>query len=224
MKQRPELKQKKKSVFSWRRLVLVSSIVLVLFLGAAWYAYERMTDKLLEVFMDETLQSNGSLAAGIANDEVERTAVQDSRTDDVMQPTNARVTVPDPEQSFKSSSKKQESVRNTTKTPQKQASMTSHKADITERQAADAADKVTLKDKLTIGSVVMNHWSSDDLKSLKKVLSGGLSIQEKRQLKKRAMAELSENEYNALIQIAHKYGLSQGKSYKQSKEETNLSK
>lgn len=178
LKQRPALKQKKKGFISWRRFVIVSGTVFLLFLGAAWYVYERMTDKLLEVVMDGTLQGDGSMAAEITNDEAEGTALQASTP-------------------FKS-------------------------AVITIQEVNDAASKVTFEDKLKIGSVLMKHWSPVELKSFKKMLSSGLTIQEKRQIKKQALSELSEEEYNAVILIARKYGLSQGKSYKQSYEETNL--
>jgi hypothetical protein len=47
--------------------------------------------------------------------------------------------------------------------------------------------------------------------------SGGLNINEKRQARKLLLDKLSPNEYDQLVSIAKKYGLSQGRTYSEIK-------
>jgi hypothetical protein len=47
----------------------------------------------------------------------------------------------------------------------------------------------------------------------------GMSVDEKKAAKKIILGKLTEDEYNQLIQIAAKYGLSEGKSYTDSLKE-----
>ncbi|QHW34322.1 hypothetical protein GZH47_28365 [Paenibacillus rhizovicinus] len=88
------------------------------------------------------------------------------------------------------------------------------------QEAADsAAKRATVKDRIEIGKVVLDHWNAKELKAMSAKLSGGLTIAEKRELKKEAMAKLSPEEYDKLIAIAEKLGLSEGKSYSDSTRE-----
>ncbi|CAH1206881.1 hypothetical protein PAECIP111893_02639 [Paenibacillus plantiphilus] len=252
MKHEPEEKIVKAP--RWRRWLLIFGAMMLLLFGAVWYAYDRMTDHLLEVLMEESLPLNETTElAGAAsrNSEQEdsvsnktpRTASQPIGDDSVDAASNPSSTSqgtgaeedaaassnqPNGEngtnagnqssdENIGSNAGNQPSAENGAHTGKKSGS--ANKAGISVDEASEAGSKVTMMEKIEIGSVLLQHWSADDLKSFQSTLGGGLTVEEKRELKRKAMEQLSEEEYNRLIAIAKKYGMSQGKSYKQSSEE-----
>lgn len=94
-----------------------------------------------------------------------------------------------------------------------------YQAQITTDKAKAVEDSISLKEKATVTSVLLKKLSASDLQLFAKMASNGLSVEEKKDAKEIILKKLSEDEYNQLIQIAAKYGLSQGKSYQDSKKE-----
>lgn len=249
----------------WRRWLLIFGAMLLLLFGAVWYVYDRMTDHLLEVLMEESLPLNETAeSAGAASrnsdqedsisNKTPRTASQPTRgdTDDAaLNPSSTSQGTGAEEDAAASSNQpngenglnggnqssgkngtnaggrpngenglnadNQSSSENGTHIGKKTSA--ANKAGISVDEASEAGSKVTMMEKIEIGSVLLKHWSADDLKSFQSTLSGGLTVEEKRELKRKAMEQLSEEEYDRLIAIAKKYGMSQGKSYEQSLEE-----
>lgn len=76
-----------------------------------------------------------------------------------------------------------------------------------------------MAEKAQITSVLLKKLSASELQLFLKMASNGLSVDEKKEAKKVFLQKLSEDEYNQLISIAAKYGLSQGKSYSDSLKE-----
>lgn len=266
-----EPKEKIAKAPKWRRWLLAFGAMLLLLLGAAWYAYDRMTDHLLEVLMDESIPSNeiseeagtagqrgqegnnplpaGSPIIGNSAPAALKTsatgkgkgegegAASDSQTGKTPQAgEGSELSGRDAKAGSKSGkdSKADSESGKDAKTDSKSAvgkdasdakqspagkQASSAKPDISVDEASEAGSKVTMMEKIEIGSVLLKHWSADELKSFQSALSGGLTKEEKRELKRKALAQLSEEEYNKLIEIAKKYGMSQGKSYKKSLEE-----
>lgn len=91
--------------------------------------------------------------------------------------------------------------------------------EISTDKAKQVEDQITLKDKAFITSVIMKRFSSSELNLFGQMASGGLSVEEKKEAKKVFLEKLSESEYNQLIAIATKLGLSQGKDYQNSLKE-----
>lgn len=94
-------------------------------------------------------------------------------------------------------------------------------ANITPDKASKAQEQITLQDKTKVTSVLLKRLGASDIKTLMDLASGGMSVEEKREAKKVILEKLSEEEYDELIAIAAKLGLSQGKSYEDSLKESS---
>ena len=89
-------------------------------------------------------------------------------------------------------------------------------ATISTDKAAKVQQQVTLEEKAKISSIFLKRLSASEIKLFSSLASGGLTIEEKVEAKKAILKKLTEAEYNELIQIAAKLGLSQGDSYSKS--------
>lgn len=87
----------------------------------------------------------------------------------------------------------------------------SYDPNISVEKAKKVQDSITLKEKTKVTSVLLKRLSASDLSALTKMAGNGISVEEKKQIKKLLIEKLTEEEYNELIEIAQKYGLSQGK-------------
>ena len=74
-----------------------------------------------------------------------------------------------------------------------------------------------MSEKAKVVSILMGSLSADDISTLQKLAGGGLTVEEKREAKKLLLEKLTEDQYNELIAIAAKHGLSQGKTYSETK-------
>lgn len=94
-----------------------------------------------------------------------------------------------------------------------------YKGEVTIDKAKCAQENITLKDKAKVATLLLAKLSPSDMKLFGEMMSGGLSTDEKKQAKDIILKKMSEDEYNELIAIAAKLGLSQGKSYADSLKE-----
>lgn len=93
-------------------------------------------------------------------------------------------------------------------------------AEISVDQAKSVKEDISLSEKLTVTSILLKKLTADDIQLFSDLFSDGLTVEEKKKAKKLILDKLSEEEYDELIAIASKYGLSQGKRYKDSLEES----
>lgn len=77
---------------------------------------------------------------------------------------------------------------------------------------------------MQVASIFMKRFTTKELDAFRKLASGGLTVEEKKEAKEIVMEKLTEEEYDELIQIAAKLGLSQGKKYEESKKEFQSNK
>ncbi|WP_309120834.1 hypothetical protein [Paenibacillus sp.] len=70
----------------------------------------------------------------------------------------------------------------------------------------------------------MEKFSAAELREFAAIAAGGITVEEKKAARDTFLSRLSEEEYNELIAIAAKYGLSQGNSYAEVKESTEQPK
>lgn len=87
---------------------------------------------------------------------------------------------------------------------------------ITPEKAEEVKEQVTMQEKMFVMTTLMKKFSKDEVSLFMKMASGGMSVAEKKEAKKIFLEKLTEDEYNQMISIAAKYGLSQGKSYQDS--------
>lgn len=86
-------------------------------------------------------------------------------------------------------------------------------------KAKDIQETATVAEKAKVTSILLGKLSLDDIKTLQQLASGGLSVEKKKEARTLLLEKLSEDEYNELIAIAKKYGVSQGRSYDEVKDE-----
>ncbi|MFE6795237.1 hypothetical protein [Paenibacillus chitinolyticus] len=83
-------------------------------------------------------------------------------------------------------------------------------------RAERLSEEISWSERMKITTVLLKRLQASDIKQLSLLMKDGVSREEKKKAKAIIMAKLSESEYNELIAIAGKYGLSKGKSYQQS--------
>jgi len=98
---------------------------------------------------------------------------------------------------------------------QKDTQGTIYDPSISAEQAKKVQESITAKEKARVSAILLKKLSASDISTFMNMSKGGLTNEEKEEAKKVIMQKLSEDEYNELIAIAAKYGLSQGKSYKE---------
>lgn len=90
---------------------------------------------------------------------------------------------------------------------------------ISPEKAQKVQASITMQEKALLTSVLLKKLSASDISMLMKAASQGVTVEEKRELKKLFLQKLTEDEYNELIAIAAKYGLSQGRDYKETQKD-----
>ncbi|MGG1312896.1 hypothetical protein [Cohnella laeviribosi] len=86
-------------------------------------------------------------------------------------------------------------------------------------KAEEVKESISFSEKTKVMAVMLKRLSPSDIKTLQQLASGGLTVEKKKEAKELILKKLTEDEYNELIAIAKKYGLSQGKSYEESLKE-----
>jgi len=92
----------------------------------------------------------------------------------------------------------------------------SYTPEVTRDKVAAIQESVTLGEKMKLAGVLLKRLNSSDIDLFIQMLSGGMTVEEKREAKKIMLEKLTPEEYNELIQIAAKYGLSRGQTYEES--------
>ncbi|KRF21583.1 hypothetical protein [Paenibacillus sp. Soil787] len=95
----------------------------------------------------------------------------------------------------------------------------SYSAEVSHDKAAQVKDEISLSEQMKITAILLNKLSASDLKLFQNLFDSGMSLEEKKKAKEVIMKKLTEEEYDELIAIASKYGLSKGKSYEESLKE-----
>ncbi|MGO4499669.1 hypothetical protein AB4114_27650 [Paenibacillus sp. 2RAB27] len=143
--------------------------------------------------------------------------LDDARTTLKPQGTTIPIDMPTEKQATSSSAQKSNESKSadqiSTPSPVASKNGTGYEAQITTEKAKEVQDAITLKEKASVTSVLLKKLSASDLQLFAKMAGNGLSVDEKKKAKDIILQKLSEDEYNQLIGIAAKYGLSQGKKY-----------
>ena len=111
-----------------------------------------------------------------------------------------------------------QNIKTNQQEPDKDGKLT-YAPEISTSKAEKVQEDISFKEKALVLSTILKKLSPEDLTLLSNLMSGGLTIEKKKEAKRLILEKLSEDEYNQLIKIAAKYGLSQGKSYSESKKE-----
>lgn len=213
----------------WKKLLIVTGLILLIAAGIGYWAMNMAVNKVLDAISSDVMMSDvpSSLPpapTGIVPSPSSTPAAATS------EPSNMPSSVP----------QSADSPAPTTPAPS-QAPIGSVKPTIpAETNAAPAAspydgtidaskaetaqESITMKEKMQVTSIFMKRFTTKELDAFVKLANGGLTVEEKKEAKKIVMEKLSEEEYDELIQIAAKLGLSQGKKYEESKKEVEPNK
>lgn len=88
--------------------------------------------------------------------------------------------------------------------------------EVTLDKAKKVEQSISLKEQTKVMTTLVKRLNASDISKLTRLMQGGMNVEEKKEAKKIILERLQADEYNELIQIAAKYGLSQGKSYEDS--------
>jgi hypothetical protein len=89
-------------------------------------------------------------------------------------------------------------------------------AEVSHEKAAEVKDEIPLSEQVKITAILLKKLNASDLKLFQNLFDSGMSLEEKKKAKQVIMQKLTVKEYDELIAIASKYGLSKGKSYEES--------
>lgn len=234
---------KKKS--RWKKILIWSAVLVVVLAGGALFTINYMVDKVLDSFVNEALEAAGLDSL----DDLEALAPGGSGLDGNGDTTNEAGGGSggsgngDNGGGSGNAGTGQEGVGNAgTSDPSAAGGQTTgkggnsgnsgselacgetgpngeYRGEITVDKAKCAQESITLKDKAKVATLLLAKLSPSDMKLFGEMVSGGLSTDEKKQAKDIILKKMSEDEYNELIAIAAKLGLSQGKSYADSLKE-----
>ncbi|NOU89007.1 hypothetical protein GC102_25135 [Paenibacillus sp. LMG 31460] len=109
-------------------------------------------------------------------------------------------------------------------TPKPKQQALNYEAQVTTEKAKVVEESISLKEKAAVSAVLLKKLSASELQLFAKMAGNGMSVEEKKQAKEMVLKKLTEDEYNQLIQIATKYGLSQGMNYKDSQKQVQTNK
>ncbi|SDS28359.1 hypothetical protein SAMN05444162_1139 [Paenibacillaceae bacterium GAS479] len=87
--------------------------------------------------------------------------------------------------------------------------------EVTKEKIKEIESEVTGSEKRTVISILMKELSVSDIRRLKELSTGTLTAEKKQEAKRIIHAKVSSEQYNELVSIAKKYGVSQGKNYEE---------
>ncbi len=209
--------RKKKKKSRWKRILLWSSLSLVVILIASLFVMDYAVDRVLrsmsgmDVILEEADVSDSTDRSPMSENKAEGT---DNPAKDESANTGEAADQPDPSAQLdeSGSASKGDAVANQAveSTDSKEPA---YKAEVSTERAKEIEENASVSEKAIVASMLMKNLSAADIKHLKNLASGGLNLEEKKAARSLILEKLSETEYNKLIRIAQKFGVSQGKSY-----------
>ncbi|WP_028559187.1 hypothetical protein [Paenibacillus pinihumi] len=214
----------------WHKiLIVVFSIVLVLGIGGLITA-NYVIDKFLSSFSNSVI---AEMESSMLNSDKEAEGGQTQENDKVEKediPSNSEKKSEKNEENTPSEGTAKENEDTLTKpdkneTKQDDGSKTLSKGEekynpnVSVDKAKEIQETATVSEKAKVTSILLSKLSLEDIKTLQQLASGGLSKEKKKEARTLMLEKLSEDEYNELIEIAKKYGVSQGRQYDEVKKD-----
>ncbi|WP_169087675.1 hypothetical protein [Paenibacillus sp. PL91] len=200
----------------WKKILIwVASIVVILGVGglfAANYAVDKLISTLAADLESDLLNEEVVAPETKTEQETDQTEQDDSKssvdTDGAVTGSTDKVEKPSEDGSSTTGN-----GSNDTKKEEKPKD--GYNGEVTIDKAKDLQEKITVSEKAQVSSVLLKELSVSDIKELQALASGGMSLEEKKQARSIILEKLSPEQYDELIQVAKKYGMSQGKTYDQ---------
>ncbi|WP_168123465.1 hypothetical protein [Paenibacillus sp. HB172176] len=193
------MRRAKSKKSKWKKILIwTAAVIVVLGVGglfAANYAVNKLISSLSESLEAETLDA--TIAEATAPPTSEEPPASGMAEPDASPVVEGPSSTPKPSSSSASEPSATEG----------------YTAEISTDKAKEVEDEITVGEKAKVTKVLLSELSLEDIKNLQKLAGGGLSKDEKKEARDLILEKLSPEQYDELIQIAKKYGLSQGKSY-----------
>lgn len=208
---------------------------LVLLLASAYFGINYAADKMMDKLSDSILESALSTPAPTeVTEELSASpapttsaspsaSAKDVDAGEPDQPVSNRADTDDAESSA-SSSTTNGNANNQSSSSSTKDSDYSYSAEVSVDKAVAVKEDITFAEKTKLMTIMLKRLSASDIKTLSDLAGGGLSVEKKVEAKKIILEKLSEKEYDELIKIAQKYGLSQGKTYEDSTRDQGIQK
>jgi len=225
---------------TWKKVTIwIASILVVLVVGglfAANYAVDKVLDSMVGMSVDDLMgEEDGALdvqpddTVSVPDEPSDATDPNGSTDSDEQDSANAGQgkQADDTDQKSNSNGGGQNSSTGSnggsdtpaaTPKPTPGNSSGGYTPEISTDKAKEVEENITVGEKAKVVTTLMGSLSASDISTLQKLASGGLSVEEKKEARAILLEKLSEDQYNDLIAIAAKHGLSQGKSYSEVKE------
>lgn len=198
----------------WKKILIwVASIIVLIGVGGLFVA-NYTVDKVIS-----TLAAD--LENDLLNDEVavNGTDTEQQDTDQVVKDDQTSVdTEKTATETDEKTDKSEEVSKNTTDSASNESKDQDkpdegYSAEVSVDKAKNLQGKITVSEKAQVSSVLLKELSMSDIKELQTLASGGLNLEEKKQARSIILGKLSAEQYDELIQVAKKYGMSKGRSY-----------
>ena len=88
-------------------------------------------------------------------------------------------------------------------------------ANLTGEKIKDLKGDVSVSDKMDVMAILLKKLSLSDIRKLQQLARGGLTREKKREARAIIHDKVTPDQYNELITIAKKYGVSQGRNYEE---------
>jgi hypothetical protein len=198
----------------WKKILIwVASIIVVLGVGglfAANYAVDKLISTLAADLESDLLNEEVVAPETKTEQETDKTEQDDSKssvdTDGAVTDSTDKVEKPSEDESNTTGSTSNE-------TKEEEKPKDGYNGEVTIDKAKDLQEKITVSEKAQVSSVLLKELSVSDIKELQALASGGMSLEEKKQARSIILDKLSPEQYDELIQVAKKYGMSQGRAY-----------
>ncbi len=184
----------------WKKILIwVASIIVILGVGglfAANYVMDRMIAQLADSLENEIVADLGEIEPAVSpngNEGQITDGIANNTDEDIDAGTEISKTIDE------------NSVSND--------GTEEYSGEVSAEQTKDLQEKITAGEKAKLASVFLKKLSVDDIKRIQQLASGGMNLEEKKEARTLILEKLTPEEYDELIVIAKKYGLSQGKSY-----------
>ncbi|MBJ6361979.1 hypothetical protein ACFOQM_11850 [Paenibacillus sp. GCM10012307] len=214
----------------WHKiLIAVFSILLVLGISGLITANYLM-DRLLSSFSNSMIAETESSMLN-SRTEVERDEKQQdtkfekedipSESDEISENSEGTTTSNNTSKNSRNSLTKEDNneTGQDKDSPVKTKGKEKYNPDVSVDKAREIQETATVSEKAKVTSILLAKLSLEDIKTLQQLASGGLSKVKKKEARTLMLEKLSEDEYNELIAIAKKYGVSQGRKYDEVKDE-----
>lgn len=206
----------------WKKIVIwVASIVVVLGIGglfAANYAVDKVLNSMIGMSVDDLLNESGDQSSS------EDATSPESTNEPTSEATQEGASNQEPVEETTASAGEQENNSNGSsassgndKPKDSGKSDSGYSAAISTDKAKEVEENITVAEKAKVVTTLLGALSASDISTLQSLASGGLGVEEKKQAKELLLEKLTEDQYNELIAIAAKHGLSQGKTYSETK-------